>query len=202
MLPLIVLGAADGLYVRLKTALAGPGGNAGGVGAALSLGALALFVVGAVVGWRSRGDADDRPRRLQTVATVLLVVGLLPLFDVVDLWLGGRLQVPVSAFYLVASLALAVRRPAARAAAAVLAALPAVVATAVMAAVGAGWEPTDLVVSLTDRPLSEATRDAAAYLLLVVPAWALAAWTAAVLRRDGVQAYYDGSEAAPPLAVE
>ena len=199
MLPLVLLMVADGLYVRLKTALAGTLGD--GVWVAVVVVPLALFAAGVAVAWRDRKVESDRPKRLETLLGALVGVGVVLVFDMVDPWLGGRLQIPVVILYLVAALVLLVCRPAVRVVGAVLVVVPAVFATALMAAVGAGWEPVDLAVSLTDQPLSESTHDAWGYLFLVVPMWALAVWTVSVLRYDEVRAYYDGRPLAAPPAV-
>lgn len=198
MLPFLLLAVADGLYVRLKTALTGAIGD--GAWAVVVAVALALFAAGAVMAWRDRKVKSDRPKRLETLLGTLVGVGVVLVFDMIDPWLDGRPQVPVVLLYLVAALVLVVRRPATRGMVAALVVVPAVFATALMAAVGAGWEPVDLAISLTDQPLSESTRDAWGYLFLVVPMWALAGWATSVLRRDEVRAYYEGRplDAAPP----
>lgn len=193
-LPLVVFVASDGLYVRLKTALAGRGGDA--VGLAVAAVVVGLFVAGLVLGWRSREPVDQRPRRVQTVASVLLVAGLLPVFGAIDPWLDGRRYVPVAALYVLSALALSARRAAAPSVAMGFAVLPALFATGLVAAVGAGWEPMDVGLALVDRPLY----GVAAYPFLTVLMWALAAWTVSVLRRAEVRAYYEGGDvgAAPP----
>ena len=52
LLPLIVFGAFQDLYVWSKQTLAGPGGDAGEVGMVLALTSALMFIAGIVILWR------------------------------------------------------------------------------------------------------------------------------------------------------
>lgn len=59
MLPLVVLGGSQNLYVWSKRALAGSGGDAGEVGIVLATASALMFVAGVVVLWREHRESAE-----------------------------------------------------------------------------------------------------------------------------------------------